>query len=1037
MNKKMKFKNYLTLHSPIVIKFSYSISHQLEDSGFNFISLSKALSTSNELLVSDGIYGSKDTFYIFTNQVKLLLKLDKTKNSFVVIGFYPNEFSTRSTALKQTAILRIPEKNSIIISCPSTKDSYFYKGKLTRVNKQLQKILVKATSDNSSKKLLEDIKTFTKSRSHLYDLNKRSTDSKKAPISKELEELLDNTRTIIDTYEEFEKTKVKNIQKVSYKRILASKNKTNDKPHYVLETGIMDYSEYKINTPIQLTDKFGNILVGHIADFIKQDNEHGQNLVEIIFEDQVDLNSLNITGGNFSKSPTSVIANAQRRAVEDIRSSRTKAKYIDKAIAQGKPEDYQKSSLTKLVHENLNRDRKLNESQLTAVSNGIDTNDIYLVMGPPGTGKTSVIVEWVKYFTNEGKRILISSQNNAAVDNVLKKLVEDKNIEILRIGKDLKIDNAILPYTLPEKLRSLRLKLEERANETVTRLEELELKISTLMFKLQDIDNLEQQLKKLKTSLDSTIKADLNPLITLLNQKLIEYNKLELYTARLQKEIAELNLEAKSSKNPGLIKRIKNFLIEDTTESKLQELHFNYEQARNSETILINQINDLKQKLNTIINGLNQQKKEIKKIESKLRSSIGTLEKSLNLNNDFNLFSNKRLLFNSDLKTRNIYISEELKRLSELKRVYKNWGLEVKKEQNYGLNNIILESANVVGSTCIGINSQYEFHNLDFDISIVDEAGQIQIQNALIPMAASEKLIMLGDYNQIPPVVDEELKNIFIENNQTTKLLNTSLFELLYKRIDDNHKSMLEIQYRMPSSIADTVSDFFYEGKYKSCLKKQEASKYSILPFFDKPYVFIDTSDSQSRFENGLNLKGYENKYEATIICNLVGEILKYVKPEEIGIISAYKEQIKTIRNLLKQNEIITDEELLNSMVNTLDSFQGQERDLIIYSFVRSKRRAKPGDKRIGFLKETRRLNVAMTRAKEALILIGDASYLTHCLYHEQDENGEVIPETDERPFSKLVSKILDDVFFNGTYVESLKVYSGFNQKLPKQQSDK
>jgi superfamily I DNA and/or RNA helicase len=327
--------------------------------------------------------------------------------------------------------------------------------------------------------------------------------------------------------------------------------------------------------------------------------------------------------------------------------------------------------------------------------------------------------------------------------------------------------------------------------------------------------------------------------------------------------------------------------------------------------------------------------------------------------------------------------------------------------QNYALSEIVLESANLVGATCIGINSQKRFANLEFDVTIIDEAGQIQIHNALVPMSVSNKLIMLGDHNQIPPIAEQKLVEKCEEMGIDTELLHKSLFEKMYHEVPESNKIMLDTQYRMPAEIADTISEWFYYSQYFSPAFKRDA-KGAMQLLSDKPFIIIDTSFERNRFETRIEDAGSNNNLEADIVVDLLSSIIadNKTKISEIGIISAYKSQVKLIKDKLVN---VVDRQIVNEMVATLDSFQGQERDIIIYSFTKSSKNS-PNNRRIGFLNELRRLNVAMTRPKRTLILIGDMQFLSSCEHMELNDDGDNIYEKSEKEFSKFITKMIQDV---------------------------
>ena len=267
---------------------------------------------------------------------------------------------------------------------------------------------------------------------------------------------------------------------------------------------------------------------------------------------------------------------------------------------------------------------------------------------------------------------------------------------------------------------------------------------------------------------------------------------------------------------------------------------------------------------------------------------------------------------------------------------------------------------------------------------------------SLVPMSMSNKLIMLGDYQQIPPMMDQDLKELCDVNDVDTKLLKSSLFEVLYKDyVPDSNKILLDEQYRMPAEIADLISRQFYEGQYKSF--KGKCNMQSLYPSISEyPFVFVDTGHESNRFEMAVPGKGCSNDLEAHFVCSLLKKVYKLDPDlnfeENVGVITPYGLQAKNICKGL--SSFILKPEI---MVATVDSFQGQERDLIIYSFTRSNK--KDSHKiRIGFMNELRRLNVAMSRCKKMLILVGDYDFLKSCM-HE-----------DEREFSGFMRMIGEDL---------------------------
>ncbi len=252
-----------------------------------------------------------------------------------------------------------------------------------------------------------------------------------------------------------------------------------------------------------------------------------------------------------------------------------------------------------------------------------------------------------------------------------------------------------------------------------------------------------------------------------------------------------------------------------------------------------------------------------------------------------------------------------------------------------------------------------------FELIVIDEATQSTEPGALIPLIKGEKIILIGDHKQLPPtVLNEEAKE---------KGLSKSLFERLYEIHGKEFWSLLQVQYRMHDRIMNFSNQQFYDGRLKSAseVKNHTLEDLDIIPdndnsFTDKalkpdpPVVFLDTSSMGARERSLAGSYSYDNPVEAEIVLDLLDEVVKLgLDPTQIAVITPYKDQV----DLLNHRNSIE-----NLEINTVDGFQGREKELVINSFVRSNH-----NDNIGFLRDLRRLNVALTRAKRKLILIGDS----------------------------------------------------------------
>lgn len=303
------------------------------------------------------------------------------------------------------------------------------------------------------------------------------------------------------------------------------------------------------------------------------------------------------------------------------------------------------------------------------------------------------------------------------------------------------------------------------------------------------------------------------------------------------------------------------------------------------------------------------------------------------------------------------------------------------------------ESMDVILGTCIGIgmNRVLRQKSIHFDTVIIDEAAKANLAETLVPLQLGERFVLVGDDRQLPPYLDRNLVDGFVKsislnddnrelNKQYCNSLSMSLFEKFNQNINEDCHVMLNYQYRMHPDIGKVISDVFYGGKVDMGKSTSEQIVHIKDPF-DEQLLFIDTSsqhnengyDPYEKGENGV----YYNPCESNIISSYVIPALEesgVIDQYTIGIITPYRGQ----RNLLRKE--IQNKTLKNS-VYTIDSIQGSEFDIVIFSFVRSFK--KSDHKTVGFLDDMRRLNVSLSRAKKKLILIGNLATLTNPDSHQ------------------------------------------------------
>lgn len=323
-------------------------------------------------------------------------------------------------------------------------------------------------------------------------------------------------------------------------------------------------------------------------------------------------------------------------------------------------------------------------------------------------------------------------------------------------------------------------------------------------------------------------------------------------------------------------------------------------------------------------------------------------------------------------------------KLDELQSDIEGWFNELRSARQEALYDLLFDHVNVVGATCIGINTQKRFRDMKFDIVIVDESGQIQAHNLIVPLSRAPKAILVGDHKQLPPVVQDEILEEIESRGagHLSHLYRNSWFEELWHITPEHKKIMLDTQFRCPAVISDFVSEAFYNNRYFA--GKGMESKAPLFSFTPSPMVFIDTCSIPNRYESSVHQDGrnvvQDNKTETELVIMLLEQALAehpdLSQRREIGIIVPYANHVKKIQQGIekaqRKNRLKQLTTPLQELVASVDSFQGQERDFIIFPLTRSNPKGS-----VGFLADWRRLNVAQTRAKRQLIMIGDSSTLT------------------------------------------------------------
>lgn len=289
---------------------------------------------------------------------------------------------------------------------------------------------------------------------------------------------------------------------------------------------------------------------------------------------------------------------------------------------------------------------------------------------------------------------------------------------------------------------------------------------------------------------------------------------------------------------------------------------------------------------------------------------------------------------------------------------------------------LLISKHQIVGATCIGLaNKSLGLDLVEFDTVIIDEAGRATAPELLIPILRAKKVILIGDHHQLPPTIDRKLLEKLEDDNeeeftpQDLEILEKSFFEELFEKVPQTNKGMLQEQFRMPEMIGTLVSKLFYEGALKNGMQKDTTH------FLDSKAIvsWIDVAKGYHEIEGTSSY----NTMEIATIVRLLEAINKRVHGKSVGIITPYAKQKQKLRKELKAIQL---ENITALKIDTVDSFQGEEADIIIYSTVKTY-----GN--ISFLIDKKRLNVAISRTKENLFFVGKKDFFYKAKVERDERN--------------------------------------------------
>ena len=278
----------------------------------------------------------------------------------------------------------------------------------------------------------------------------------------------------------------------------------------------------------------------------------------------------------------------------------------------------------------------------------------------------------------------------------------------------------------------------------------------------------------------------------------------------------------------------------------------------------------------------------------------------------------------------------------------------------------LLDGATIVCATLTGLDGEL-LGRRQFDVAVVDEAGQCTEPVCWLPVLRSRSLVLAGDHCQLPPTI--------LSAEAARAGLAVSLMERLVARYGSAVTRRLNVQYRMHEAIMAFSSAEFYGAELKADASVRshllcQLPGVAATPLTEKPVYFLDTAGAGYDEELEPEGQSRRNPLEAELVRRKVHLLLEAgVAPETIGVIAPYAAQVRLVRDKLP---------VAGLEIDSVDGFQGREKEAIVLSLVRSNQE---GD--VGFLADIRRMNVALTRARRHLLVIGDSATLSHHPFYE------------------------------------------------------
>lgn len=536
---------------------------------------------------------------------------------------------------------------------------------------------------------------------------------------------------------------------------------------------------------------------------------------------------------------------------------------------------------------------ELDDAKKAAIRKALGSDDLLVVEGPPGTGKTTFISELIVQELGrfQSSRILLTSQTHVALDNAVERLRQlSPNLRVVRLGssENNRIAQSVQDLLIENQIESWRQGVIEKGRAY--------------------LENWAAEHGISRHHFD--VSTQLRSLSSLVRQSVLKLEQVNSLTARLKQAGTEGN-ECEEDRE----------LLDDELKKLTAEIKTDSKQQEDIWTSLI-----------------------------KLEPDLKELDHSnpLELDEWAETFLPK---------------TKHYSNFKELVDTHADW--ETRLGRSGDFSTALIASSQVVAGTCVGVAGIKGLREIDFDLCIIDEASKATPTETLVPMTRARRWVLVGDSRQLPPFVDDQMNDAEILS--AFAIEKQGLSETLFGRFEtlllQSNRASLDIQHRMVPAIGELISHCFYRGRLKSAEKAWDPVFSKLLP---KPVVWLTTSSYSNRSEMKSGLS-YTNAFEAKLITELLVRLENLAagrdRPLTVAVLAGYLGQ----RHLLARSLATHKFKNLEIECNTVDAVQGREAFITIYSLTRSNEGGQ-----LGFLGETRRLNVALSRAKQYLVIVGD-----------------------------------------------------------------